>query len=206
LPIVLGYHGCDVKTAQNILGGSLFEPSNKAYDWLGEGAYFWEWDVLRAYDWAKERRSHGPCVIGAAIDLGNCLDLTLQSSIRAVKRAHKSYVNLQTLAGKPLPINRDGKDAVNPGDCVIRLLDRAVIDHLHSIYQEAAKKSPGKAVEFETVRALFPEGKEIYPSSGFREKTHVQIAVKKMTNILGVFQIPQHQLETYKLPRNLYGR
>ncbi len=67
---VLGYHGCSRETAHDLLGGFPFQPSNKSYDWLGEGSYFWEDDVVRAYEWALERRSAAPCVVGAVLDLG----------------------------------------------------------------------------------------------------------------------------------------
>lgn len=40
---VLGYHGCDAKVGEKILGSSdHVSPSGNAYDWLGAGAYFWE--------------------------------------------------------------------------------------------------------------------------------------------------------------------
>lgn len=52
--IVLAHHGCTIETAQKLLGGSAFDLTNNKYDWLGSGAYFWEWDVVRAYEWAKE--------------------------------------------------------------------------------------------------------------------------------------------------------
>src|SRR5439155_1194366 len=51
-------------------------------DWLGHGIYFWEDSYLRALRWAEEesKKSHRkidlPAVIGATIELGNCLNLT----------------------------------------------------------------------------------------------------------------------------------
>ncbi len=149
MAIVLGYHGCDKRTAQLLLGGSLFRASTKPYDWLGTGSYFWEWDIRRAYDWALEHRQEAPCIVGAVIELGNCLDLTTQSGIQAVRMAYDSYKSLQTKTGKSMPVN---KDAMNrpPGNRAIRLLDRAVIDHLHTNFAEMSLR------EFDTVRALFP--------------------------------------------------
>jgi hypothetical protein len=77
--LVLAYHGCALETAQKLLGGSSFVPSKKDYDWLGAGIYFWENDVLRAYQWAIEARRgfKHPSVVGAVIELGSCLDLTI---------------------------------------------------------------------------------------------------------------------------------
>lgn len=200
---MLAYHGCDMTTAQALLSGSPFQVSDKPYDWLGEGAYFWEWDPVRAYEWAKERRPVAPCVVGAAIELGNCLDLTTQTGIRAVKRAYKSYEHLRIQAGNPPLTNKDGKNS-SPGDRVLRLLDRAVVDHLHATYKTEAKRHPGRFQAFDTVRALFPEGDELYPTAGFREKTHVQISVKGIQVIRGVFRLPSHELALHRLPLGMY--
>jgi hypothetical protein len=54
--------------------------------------------------------------------------------------------------------------------------------------------------EFDTVRALFPEGEELYENAGFREKTHIQIAVRKPRQELGVFRIPAWRLRELSLP------
>lgn len=199
MPIVLGYHGCSVEAAWKLLGGSPFQDSDRPYDWLGSGSYFWESDVVRAYDWALERRSQSPCVVGAVIDLGNCLDLTTQVGIRAVEQAYNSYVFLQEKAGERIPTNRDRRGA-SPGNLALRHLDKAVMDHLHENFKAVSMKSGGRVQEFDTVRALFPEGEPLYPSAGFLNKTHVQIAVRKTIQILGVFRIPRHQLDQYRLP------
>lgn len=199
MAIILGYHGCDRPTAQLLLGGSPFEPSNRPYDWLGTGSYFWESDIQRAHDWALERRPKSPCVVGAVIDLGNCLDLTQQSAILAVKRAYRSYVKLQTETNQPIAENKAATGTL-PEDRVLRLLDRAVIDHLHTIYKKSSERTQGRVREFDTVRALFPEGEELYENAGFREKTHIQIAVRKPEQVLGVFRIPAWRLRELNLP------
>lgn len=197
--IVLGYHGCSKEAAQELLGGSPFKPSNKPYDWLGEGSYFWEEDIQRASEWARERRATSPCVVGAVVDLGNCLDLTKRNGAEAVRLAYNSYVALQAQRGQALPQN-ERIPGSSSNELLIRHLDRAVIDHLHANYRLASNADGGKTKEFDTVRALFPEGRELYASSGFLEKTHVQIAVRKQTQILGVFRIPRFQLEQLNMP------
>jgi hypothetical protein len=90
---VLAYHGCDLETAQELLGGSSFKPSTKDYDWLGEGSYFWENDAVRAYQWATEprRKFKRPSLVGSVIELGQCLDLMTQSGIAAVKVAYEGF-------------------------------------------------------------------------------------------------------------------
>lgn len=205
MAIVLAYHGCDKETAQKLLSGSPFVASDKPYDWLGKGSYFWEEDVLRAYQWAVERRPNAPCVVGVALDLGICLDLTKQSGITALKRAYESYTRLQLRSNKPIPQNVDAKHS-RPGDLVLRYLDRAVVDHLHDLYAEASLADAGRTREFDTVRALFPEGRPLYERSGFQEKTHVQIAVRpgKENQVLGVFRVPDFQLKELNIPQTIY--
>jgi hypothetical protein len=85
-----------------------------------------------------------------------------------------------------MPTNRPATSG-RPQDLALRLLDRAVLEHLHFIYKSVSNK------EFDTVRAMFPEGNPLYKDAGFFEKTHVQIAVRKPKQILGVFRIPGHE-------------
>ena len=71
---VLGYHGCSKKFGRKALNsGIALEPSDKDYDWLGPGVYFWENDARRAKEWAQAKAASGsyddPFVIGAIIDL-----------------------------------------------------------------------------------------------------------------------------------------
>lgn len=202
MSIVLGYHGCDVETARNLLGGSAFAASDKPYDWLGYGSYFWEWDIVRAYEWAQDRRAKQPCVVGAVIELGNCLDLTTRRGAQAVRAAYSSYLELQTETGNQVPINHTPQSAT-PGSLALRFLDRAVIDHLHQSYAAASRESHGRIQLFDTVRALFSEGVPLYPGAGFYEKTHVQIAVTKPQQIRGVFRVPLEELMDLKIP-NIY--
>lgn len=186
-----------------MLGGLPFQPSTKPYDWLGTGSYFWEWDIRRAYDWAVEHRQGAPCVVGAVIELGPCLDLTTQSGIQAVRMAYDSYKSLQTKIGKPMPVNRDAMNRP-PGNRAIRLLDRAVIDHLHSIFRNVSLRRIGAARKYDTVRALFPEGEPLYPDAGFWDKTHVQIAVRNAEQIRGVFRVPDYDLKRFHIPDGIY--
>ena len=205
MSLVLAYHGCNFETAQRLLGGSQFQPSKKDYDWLGAGSYFWENDVLRAYQWATEPRRNFdyPSVVGAAIELGHCLDLTTQSGITAVKLAFDKFIMTSESDGVPIPENED--PAQHPdGDKIIRRLDCAVMNYLYEI-AETAQESDPKSQPYATVRAMFPEGSALYPGAGFREKTHIQICVREPEQILGVFRIPEWQRIELELP-NLYER
>lgn len=205
MPLVLAYHGCDLETAQELLGGSLFQPSRKDYDWLGAGVYFWENDVVRAYQWATEARRNFkyPSVVGVAIELGNCLDLTTQAGIEAVKLAHHQFITLAERKGVPIPENVDPAKQTG-GDRIIRRLDCAVMNYLYGI-RETAQESDPQSQPYTTVRALFPEGNKLYTGAGFLDKTHIQICVREPEQILGVFRIPEWQRTELELP-SLYER
>ena len=52
--LFLGYHGCDRAIGEAVLSGRVdLKPSENAYDWLGNGIYFWEHNPTRAIEWAK---------------------------------------------------------------------------------------------------------------------------------------------------------
>ncbi len=108
-------------------------------------------------------------------------------------------MKLQTETNQPIAENKAATGTL-PEDRVLRLLDRAVIDHLHTIYKKSSERTQSRVREFDTVRALFPEGEELYENAGFREKTHIQIAVRKPEQVLGVFRIPAWRLRELNLP------
>lgn len=186
---VLGYHGCDRATAELAVAGETgLIQSDRAYDWLGPGAYFWESDPQRALEWARWKVERGDyreaCVIGAVIDLGNCLDLVARENVELVRAAYRSFEAIQALAGLPLPENRNPK-GMDGDDRPLRFLDCAVIKHLHEIM--SAEPRVGGVQPFDTVRGLFVEGERAYPGSAFRAKSHVQIAVRNADCIKGLF-------------------
>jgi hypothetical protein len=178
----------------------MFQPSTRDYDWLGAGSYFWENDAVRAYQWAIEprRKFAHPSVVGSVIELGNCLDLTTQPGIAAVKVAYDQFIAMAEKNGTPTPKNVDPV-IDSSGDRIIRRLDCAVMNYLFEILQTAQESDP-KSQPYPTVRALFPEGDELYPEAGFREKTHIQICVRDPEQILGVFRIPEWQRVELDLP------
>jgi hypothetical protein len=185
---VLGYHGCDLRTAEKLLRNEPFQPSENEYDWLGSGIYFWEANPDRAMDWArhtvaeKNRRTGGsdhPAVIGAAVNLGFCLDLITSNGIQAVELACQRYRRFITASGAAMPRNTGGDDHLG------RYLDRAVINFLHETRSDAEEPP------FDTVRGVFMEGEHIYENSGFRRKTHIQICVRNPAMIKGVFRVPE---------------
>ena len=55
---VLGYHGCGRPVCEKTLEGKTkLTKGNEDNDWLGPGIYFWESDLKRALEWAKENIS-----------------------------------------------------------------------------------------------------------------------------------------------------
>jgi hypothetical protein len=183
---ILAYHGCELSVAKRAVNeGVDILMSEREYDWLGSGAYFWESDPQRATEWAawkKHRDAYSDtAIIGAVIDLGNCLDLTNREDIFMIKGAYASFVLSQQASGKELPENKSGIGDANQ-DRVLRYLDCAVINHMHNAIAEDANAMP-----FDTVRGMFTEGGEVYPGCGFKEKTHVQIAVRNTACIKGLF-------------------
>lgn len=180
---VLAYHGCDKKIAEKALNGEIeLLTSREDFDWLGHGIYFWEGDQLRALEWARNKGFSNPFVIGAAIDLGNCLDLTLRQNIELLKTSFTGLSEVLVKAGKPLPENKDSRSD-RAQDKLLRYLDCAVINHLHDSIEKNGTTEP-----FDTVRGLFVEGHPVYPGSGFNERTHTQIAVRTSGCIKGLFR------------------
>ncbi|WP_128914921.1 hypothetical protein [Granulicella sibirica] len=184
---VLGYHGCDEETAEKLLNRQPFIESKNAYDWLGAGIYFWEANPDRALVWAEglaaKKAKNGlivaPAVVGAAIDLGFCLDLITANGITALKKSYEDLVLAFADIGAVPPVNSGGNDLG------ARNLDCAVINYHH-----ATRRREGLS-EFDSVRGVFTEGDPIYPGAGFRQKTHIQICIKNHAMIKGVFRVPK---------------
>lgn len=176
---VLGYHGCDAAVAERLLAGEPFRASDKPWDWLGPGIYFWEANPHRGLQWSTELAEKGagverPTVVGAVIDLGYCLDMTTLGAIEIVREAHRELVADLTLAGLPHPTN--GRTLM------ARRLDCAVIKQTHELLR-------AQSIEVDTVRGVFVEGDPIYPGAGFDSKTHIQICVRNLDCVKGVFRV-----------------
>lgn len=162
---VLGYHGCDRAVGEKVLAGDItLAQSERDYDWLGQGVYFWEADPRRALEWAEWKKERGdytePFVIGAAIDLGNCLDLMARDNLELLASAYASLKDLHDSGERleAMPENVRGEDKL------LRYLDCAVIRHLHYIMENE------RLPPFDTVRGLFTEGGEAFPGSGFKRQ------------------------------------
>jgi hypothetical protein len=180
-PLVIGYHGCDLRIARKVISlQAHLKPSQNAWDWLGHVIYFWEDSLARAKRWAlEESQRQGskikyPAVLGAIIDLGNCLNLTDAEALAHVKTAYQEYRRFCDSANLKMAQNRGP-------DLRVRYLDCAVMETLHQLRREEGKQP------YDTVRGFFMEGQELYADAGFRELDHIQICVRGSGHIIGYF-------------------
>jgi hypothetical protein len=100
-----------------------------------------------------------------------------------LETAYQSFIAVQREAELEIPQNLPATG--RPGeDLAQRFLDYAVFRHLHASLTAAGDP---KAPPYDPVRGMFTEGDRVYPGSGFRQQTHVQIAVRTDDCILGFF-------------------
>lgn len=186
---VLGFHGCDKEVRDRVVSekGFLLTSSENNYDWLGHGVYFWENNHERALQFAvdlknkplkgKENLIKEPAVLGAIIDLGHCLDLIDSKYLTIVKSSYEYLCNSSEKHGLVIPENKISET----GNLLIRKLDCAVIEATHELNEVMQKP------HYDSVRGVFFEGDELYKNAGFREKNHIQIAVRNQNCIKGFF-------------------
>jgi hypothetical protein len=191
-PFVLGYHGCRLAVRDAIVSGSEkhLKSSENRWDWLGAGIYFWEADPVRGHEWALDHYGDSEaCVIGAVIHLGYCLDLMARPALIALQAAYESFLihHRRSFPGKPLPQNK--RTSKGPSHA----LDCAVINHLHESRAEHKRNgAPAPLRPYDTVRGLYQEGGGVFSGSMVRERTHVQICVRRPEDcILGYFRVPE---------------
>lgn len=186
--IVLGFHGCDQSVVDRVLTDPSMhlKPSQNSYDWLGNGVYFWLNDPQRAYEWAVEyakRRPdvvQNPAVLGAVIDLGNCLNLCERESILLLQKSYSDLSNVFAELGLNIHTEVKNKLPDSGGFKILRELDCLVIEHGVSLVAD-------QGYAFDTVYGYFQEGEAAYPGSEIRAKTHIQIAVRNLDCIKGYF-------------------
>lgn len=95
---VYGFHAIDEHAAARILNQQDdFVQSDNDYDWLGNGTFFWENNLPRAVQYGVDDSSRStskiktPAVLGAVIDLGNCLDLLDQEYLDFLKFSYEEF-------------------------------------------------------------------------------------------------------------------
>jgi len=182
---LIAFHGCDRSIGEAVLAGTKpLQPSNNEYDWLGPGVYFWVDSFERGLQWATELTARpesdvkNPFVVGALIHPSLCLNLTDPGAMRELLDAYAYVARISVARGWELPRNSARANDV----FLCRRLDCAVIKALHQLRAEYGDPP------YDTVYGIFEEGEELYPGSGFRQKTHVQIAVRNSECIVGCFR------------------
>lgn len=183
--LVLAFHGCDISVFDSIIRqGEDMHVSTNDYDWLGNGMYFWEQDLERAWQWAEDAAHNPkssidkPAVIGAVIDMGYCLNFLDNRSPQILRQHYALFKLKMELSKQEMPVNKNIK---NNKDKLLRYLDCAVIEDLHD------ERAQNHLRPFDTVRGLFQEGEPLYETSGFFEKTHIQICIRNPNCIKGFF-------------------
>jgi hypothetical protein len=189
---IIGYHSCDREVGLKVLNGKdHLIPSNNSWDWLGEGIYFWEQNPYRALEYSVEvaagmqfnkKRIKTPFVLGAIIQLGNCLNLVESQSLAILEEAYKGLEKLYKATGEKLPIN-DGNN---------RKLDCTVIKYVHQSRKQTDE------LAYDTIRSPFDEGSKVYPGASFTSKNHIQVCVINQSLIKGYFlPTPIHEFNPY---------
>jgi len=92
------FYSCDKELALEVLiGKNDLKKSTNLWDWLGNGVYFWEQNPARAWEYAFENskgnqfnkiKIETPFVLGAILELGECLNLVDQDGIQIVEEAY----------------------------------------------------------------------------------------------------------------------
>jgi hypothetical protein len=168
---VIGYHACAKEVADRLLlQDEPFKPSANAWDWLGYGVYFWEFGHQRAYDWATQwpkLRDKEFGVVGAIIQLGECLDLLDTDHTNRLATFAEEY---QKDAG-PLPENQGPR---RHRDC---FLVNRFCEHMDDA-----------ETGYDTVRGLFQEGPPVVAGSAISTQNHIQVVVRRPQAIIGLFR------------------
>jgi len=184
--LIIGFHSCDEKVRDDVLNGKASLVSfHRNYHWLGDGLYFWEYNLKRADEYAKEdsKRKNSfikkPSVLGAIIQLGRCLDLSDSTNIDILKIHYEKLIkdpiekfHFEELTNKPVEAG---------GEPVLKFRDCFIFNSIHKSMKEL------ECGEFDTIRAPYLEGKPIYPGTEIREKNHIQICVRNINSIKGYF-------------------
>ncbi len=175
------FHSCDKEIGIKVLNGEAnLNARDNPWDWLGPGIYFWELNPKRALHYALENaagtqfnrvRIKQPFVLGAIVEFGNCLNLVDAESIEILENAYAELFNLVEATGTSLPINRGAR----------RMLNCAVIKYINH-----TRKSQNLR-PFDSIRSSFMEGDEVYPTSSFSKRSHLQVCVLNSNKIKGYF-------------------
>ena len=173
---VIGYHGTDAVSAERLVSGEDFAPSDQDDEWFGKGIYFWEHAFKQAWRWARDHKKYSqPAVIGAVIRLGNCFDLLDPENVVTLRGFHDTMIaNLKANNVEP-PQNARTH----------RKLDCAMFNYMYGEFDDAKKP-------LDTARAVYvPTSglKRVCKGSWISDETHIQVCVRNSRNILAVWHV-----------------
>jgi hypothetical protein len=204
--LVIAFHGCDIRVRDKLLNSpNDIVISQKPYDWLGHGMYFWENNYERALQWAEDKKRHGlietPAVIGAVLYLGYCCDLTDAKFIHFLASAYSRMAEEIKSQGRELPKNRDLPHDRHK-DKLMRDLDCATIEYMHKqrlldVQKNILQKGFSEIKIFDSTRGIFTEGGPAFEGSEIQSKTHTQLCIRNFNCIQGFF-LPRR--ETHYMP------
>ncbi|WP_294825267.1 hypothetical protein, partial [uncultured Flavobacterium sp.] len=200
--LILGFHGCDESVRDTLLAKpNKILQSEKPYDWLGHGIYFWENNYDRALQWARDKAKRGQIakasVIGAVLSLDYCLDFTDSRFINMISSYYTLMEHNYNLGGKLIPKNRDMKQDEYK-DKLMRELDCTVIEFMHQqiinqIKTDKKTKGFSEYKVFDSARGVFTEGGPAFPGAGIQNKSHIQICIRNSNCIKGFF-MPRNEI------------
>lgn len=182
---VIGYHGTSLESAEEIVNrrfkGDAADqsPPRKLYRWLGKGLYLFQENKILAEKWARKRFGNSAAVVKATIDLTDCMDLVAGEHLPLLSAIYLSMI-FDTASSQSIPTQmpftiRDGevKTAWDPNwrGYGINRLDYSIIEQAVAFY--ATDKW-----EVRSVRGIFLEGRELYPTSYLFDEAHVCIAIR----------------------------
>jgi hypothetical protein len=167
----IGYHGTSVERAERILAHG-FEISRNDYDWLGDGAYFFQDAPARAAEWARQGFGAELAVVGAEVDLSDCLDLLDPNWHGVVREGYTTFLNDLRADGRSAPRQTAGAHR----------LDREVLNLTATLLAE-------RGMHIRTVRATFVEGVPLYEHSALWSRAHVQIAVREPSALVRLWRV-----------------
>jgi hypothetical protein len=166
----IGFHGTSIERAERILAEG-FQASRNEYDWLGDGAYFFQDGKVRAAEWARQQFGDDSAVIGAELELTDCVDLLDPHWHDAVRESYSGFVEGLRKEGLSPPRQTAGAHR----------LDRAVLNRAVEILETRGER-------VRSVRGVFVEGEPLFPGSALFSRAHIQIAVRDASAIVRLWR------------------
>jgi hypothetical protein len=163
--MVVGHHGTSRQIASQVLSRG-FLTSKNAYDWLGDGVYFWQNAPLRALNWATRTFAADGVVIEADIEVSGFINLLDTEWMSWLAEVHDQYLFEVKKKGQTPPLQTERAHR----------LDREVINFGIEILEENGHSVRG-------VIGSFREGRPVFPNSALYSESHVQIAVRDLSLI-----------------------